>query len=690
MMDRHLATELGNVQATLDDVDGEALTSWWRDSAISTSPWWCSPGMPPTASRASSSTSWRCFGRRVTRLGGNEVAVRRDVSLLSESTTVVVIDVRRYDHWVLDTVAAARDTGDVDRGADRQLSLAARRQRRPHVRAVGRIGRAVRQPRRHARALEPVVTEVAGRLRSSASSRLDRVEDAWRRGVPARSPNRERPAVDSLDLVTANETRRRRTFAIISHPDAGKTTLTEKFLLYAGAVGEAGAVKARPGRRSTTSDWMEMEQKRGISISSTALQFPFRDHVLNLLDTPGHRDFSEDTYRVLAAVDAVVMVLDSAKGIEPQTLKLFEVCRSRGLPVLTFLNKFDRPGRDPLELLDEIEKQIDLRPTPATWPVGLPGEFHGVIDRRTGRFIRFTRTTRGSAIAPEEDDRRRAGSGGGGERVVAARSTSAACSMRSAPTSTRCRSWRGSRRRCSSARRSPTSVCATSSRRSSTSRRPPSPRLDIDGVPRPIDSPCSAFVFKVQANMDRSHRDRIAFVRICSGRFERGMVLTSARTGKPFATKYASTVFGAERSTVDVAFPGDVVGLVNATGLNIGDSLYDGDPVEFPPIPRFSPEVFASARPLDSGRFKQFRRGLAQLDEEGVVQVLRDPDMGDSAPVLAAVGQLQFEVFANRLDVEFGAPIEVLSAPYEAIRLTDATIGRSAPPDRRDPDPGAR
>ena len=218
----------------------------------------------------------------------------------------------------------------------------------------------------------------------------------------------------------------------------------------------------------------------------------------------------------------------------------------------------------------------------------------------------------------------------------------------------------------------------------------PSPRLDIDGVPRPIDSPCSAFVFKVQANMDRSHRDRIAFVRICSGRFERGMVLTSARTGKPFATKYASTVFGAERSTVDVAFPGDVVGLVNATGLNIGDSLYDGDPVEFPPIPRFSPEVFASARPLDSGRFKQFRRGLAQLDEEGVVQVLRDPDMGDSAPVLAAVGQLQFEVFANRLDVEFGAPIEVLSSPYEAIRLTDADVGRSAAPDRRDPGPRAR
>jgi peptide chain release factor 3 len=199
----------------------------------------------------------------------------------------------------------------------------------------------------------------------------------------------------------------------------------------------------------------------------------------------------------------------------------------------------------------------------------------------------------------------------------------------------------------------------------------PSPRLDAKDDTRPLDADCSAFVFKVQANMDRSHRDRIAFVRICSGRFERGMVLTNARTEKPFATKYASTVFGAERTTVDEAYPGDVVGLVNATGLNIGDSLYQETPVTFPPIPRFSPEVFASARPLDTGKSKQFRKGLAQLDEEGVVQVLRDPDMGDSAPILAAVGQLQFDVFADRLDVEFNAPIEILSSPYESIRLTD-------------------
>jgi peptide chain release factor 3 len=417
---------------------------------------------------------------------------------------------------------------------------------------------------------------------------------------------------------------------------------------------------------------MELEQKRGISITSTALQFPYREHVLNLLDTPGHRDFSEDTYRVLAAVDAVVMVLDSAKGIEPQTLKLFEVCRSRDLPVVTFLNKYDRPGRESLELLDEIEDQIGLRPTPATWPVGLSGDFRGVIDRRTGRFTRYTRTARGGAIAPEEDvDPERAAVEEGSawshahdecgllDAIGADVDLPSFLAGQSTPV------FVGSALTNFGVRHVLDAIVDLAPA--------PGARRDAAGDERPVDAPCSAFVFKVQANMDRSHRDRIAFVRICSGRFDRGMVLTNERTGKPFATKYASTVFGAERSTVEEAFPGDVVGLVNATGLNIGDSLYDGEgpAVRFPPIPRFSPEVFASARPLDSGRFKQFRRGLAQLDEEGVVQVLRDPDMGDSAPVLAAVGQLQFDVFADRLDVEFGAPIEILGAPYEAIRLTD-------------------
>ena len=466
------------------------------------------------------------------------------------------------------------------------------------------------------------------------------------------------------------EAARRRTFAIISHPDAGKTTLTEKFLLYAGAVGEAGSVHARAGRRSATSDWMELEQTRGISVTSTVLQFPYRDHVINLLDTPGHRDFSEDTYRVLAAVDAVVMVLDSAKGIEPQTLKLFEVCRARQLPVITFLNKFDRPGLDMLELLDQIEAQIDLRPTPVTWPVGHYGEFRGVIDRRSGIFTRFTRTTRGAAMAPEEDvppEQAEAEEGtawaqaldGTGLMDAVGADVDLASFLAGSSTPV----FVGSALTNFGVRHLLDAVVDLAPA--------PSPRPTVDGGERPLDAACSAFVFKVQANMDRNHRDRIAFVRICSGRFERGMTLTDQRTGRPFATKYASTVFGSERSTVDEAFPGDVVGLVNATELNLGDTLYDGEPVHFPGIPRFAPEVFVTARPKDTGRFKQFRKGLSQLDEEGVVQVLRDPDIGDTAPILAAVGQLQFEVFAHRLEAEFGAPTELISSPYQAIRVTD-------------------
>jgi peptide chain release factor 3 len=468
------------------------------------------------------------------------------------------------------------------------------------------------------------------------------------------------------DLVSAE----RRTFAIISHPDAGKTTLTEKFLLYAGALHEAGSVRARDGHRSATSDWMALEQKRGISITSTVLQFTYRDIVCNLLDTPGHRDFSEDTYRVLAAVDAVVMVLDAAKGIEPQTLKLFEVCRLRRLPVVTFINKFDRPGRDVLELLDEIEQLIGLRPTPVTWPVGIAGDFRGVIDRRSNEFIRFTRTVRGQRMAPEETvapeqaalDEGTAwthavegvglmdavGSDFDAKSFLAGESTP--LFVGSALTNFGVRHLLDAMIDFAPA---------------------PSPRADITGEERSLSDPFSAFVFKVQANMDPSHRDRIAFARVCSGRFERGMDATCVRTDKPVTTKHAATVFGAVRDTLDEAFPGDVIGLVNASGLRLGDTLYAQQPVVFPGIPRFVPEVFATARPIDVGRFKQFRRGLSQLDEEGVVQVLRDPDLGDTAPMLAAVGPLQFEVFAYRLANEFGAPIDLSFAPYQAIRLTD-------------------
>lgn len=474
----------------------------------------------------------------------------------------------------------------------------------------------------------------------------------------------------SGSATVTHEAQRRRTFAIISHPDAGKTSLTEKFLLYAGAVQEAGAVRARQGQRAATSDWMEMEKQRGISISSTVLQFPYRDLVFNLLDTPGHKDFSEDTYRVLAAVDAVVMVLDTAKGIESQTLKLFQVCRARRLPVITFLNKFDRPGRDPLELLDEIEEQIGLRATPATWPVGIPGDFRGTIDRRTGQFTKFTRTARGAAAAPEEIiDAERARLEEGDAWTAAVDS----CSLLDAiganvdvPSFLAGHStplFVGSALTNFGVRALLDAVADLAP--------PPQPRKDVGGLERALDSKFSAFVFKIQANMDPNHRDRLAFARVCSGQFERGMDTTCTRSDRQVGTKYATTAFGSDRQTIDEAFPGDIIGLINAGDLRIGDTLYVGKKIEYPGVPRFAPEVFATARPLDRGKIKQFRRGLEQLDEEGVVQVLRDLDFGDTEPVLAAVGVLQFDVFAHRLNSEFGAPAEIVSSPYQAMRITD-------------------
>ena len=465
------------------------------------------------------------------------------------------------------------------------------------------------------------------------------------------------------------EAARRRTFAIISHPDAGKTTLTEKLLLYGGALGrEAGAVKAKGDRRSATSDWMELEQQRGISITSTVLQFPYRDCVVNLLDTPGHRDFSEDTYRVLTACDAAVMVLDAAKGIEAQTLKLFEVCRSRGLPILTFVNKWDRPGLSPLEVIDDIEAKLGLMCTPVTWPVGISGDFRGVVDRRSGDFIRFTRTAHGSTEAPEElvDPDRAAAEEGDAwseatdELELLSGATHDLEMFREGESTPM---FFGSALTNFGVRLLLDAVIDEVPS--------PGPRADADGVPRPLDAPFSGFVFKVQANTDRAHRDRSAFLRVCSGRFERGMVVTHDRTGKPFTTKYAHSVFGQDRETLEDAFPGDIVGFVNANEVRVGDTLWAESPVTFPAIPSFSPEHFAVARTTDVSRSKQFRSGISQLDEEGVVQVLRDPDFGDQAPLLAAVGALQFEVAKHRLESEFGAPVELTMTGYRLARRTD-------------------
>jgi peptide chain release factor 3 len=473
------------------------------------------------------------------------------------------------------------------------------------------------------------------------------------------------------DSGVLGEAQRRRTFAVISHPDAGKSTLTEALALHAKAINQAGAVHGKAGRRGVTSDWMAMEKDRGISITSAALKFDYAGHVLNLLDTPGHADFSEDTYRVLEAVDCAIMLLDSAKGLEPQTLKLFDVCRSRHVPVVTFVNKWDRPGREPLELLDEIEQRIGLRPTPVNWPVGIAGDFRGLIERASGVYTAYTRMPGGAERALEEVfdtaaaiDREGVAYETAVEEIELLSEIGAEVDMPSFLAGESSPVLFGAALPNFGVRRLLDAMCLLAPA--------PSPRSPVSGDPRPVEAPFSGLVFKVQANMNPAHRDRVAFVRVCSGRFERGMVLTHTATGRPFATKYVQEMFGADRETIDEAFPGDVIGLVNATALRPGDTLYAEVPVEFPPIPSFAPEHFAVVRCKDAGKFKQFRRGIDQLDTEGVVQVLSSDLRGDQAPVLAAVGPLQFDVVLHRLEHEFGAKSELSHLDFELARLTDA------------------
>ena len=475
----------------------------------------------------------------------------------------------------------------------------------------------------------------------------------------------------ALAEAVLKEAGRRRTFAVISHPDAGKSTLTEALALHAAAINTAGAVHGKAGRRGVTSDWMAMEKDRGISITSAVLRFDYDGHVLNLLDTPGHADFSEDTYRVLEAVDCAIMLLDSAKGLEPQTLKLFDVCRSRHVPVVTFVNKWDRPGREPLELLDEIEQRIGLRPTPLNWPVGIAGDFRGLIDRATGEYTAYTRQPGGAQKAIEEhfkepdEAREREGVpyAAAEEELELLTEIGAEIDMPSFLAGESSPVLFGAALPNFGVRRLLDAMCELAPA--------PEPRASVEGDPRAVDAPFSGLVFKVQANMDPAHRDRVAFVRVCSGRFERGMVLTHAATGRPFATKYAQAMFGQERETVETAFPGDVIGLVNATALRPGDTLYADVPVSYPPIPSFAPEHFGVVRCRDASKYKQFRRGIDQLDTEGVVQVLSSDLRGDQAPVLAAVGPLQFDVVLHRLGHEFGAKSELTHLDYELARQTD-------------------
>lgn len=485
--------------------------------------------------------------------------------------------------------------------------------------------------------------------------------------APPPGPQTSAPAPAAQVIRT--EAARRRTFAVISHPDAGKSTLTEAMALHAEAIGEAGHVNGKAGRRGVVSDWQAMEQDRGISISSASLQLHRDGVVLNLLDTPGHADFSEDTYRVLAAVDCAVMLVDAAKGMERQTRKLFDVCRHRGLPVITVVNKWDRPGKEALGLLDEIEGATGMRLTPVTWPVGVAGDFRGVIDRRSGDYVQFTRTAGGASRAPQtriSPDRAEAVAGEAWTTAVEETALLDAVEAHH------------SQADFLAGRTSPV-VFAAAVLNFGVAQLldvltglapPPGPRPVLGGGDRDLAEAFSGQVFKVQSGMDPAHRDRLAFVRVCSGRFERGMSTTNARTGRPYSLRYAQQVFGSARHSVDEAWPGDVVGLVNASALQVGDTLYAGERVTFPPIPTFAPEHFAVARATDLGRAKQFQRGIAELASEGVVQVLRSDLRGEQAPVLAAVGPMQYEVAAHRMEHDFRAPITLEHLPYDVIRTT--------------------
>ncbi len=485
------------------------------------------------------------------------------------------------------------------------------------------------------------------------------------------------PTIATGDLE--KEIARRRTFAIISHPDAGKTTLTEKLLLYGGAIHLAGAVRAKANQRHTTSDWMEIEKQRGISISSSVLQFEYLGMQLNLLDTPGHKDFSEDTYRTLTAADAAVMLIDGAKGVEPQTRKLFEVCRMRGLPIFTFINKMDRPSRDPLDLLDELEKVLGIRSCPMTWPLGAGDRFRGVFDRTSHEVLSFQREGEANVkgrLAPRKmtgiddpsfaqtmvgeggdidegrklhDDFRAelelleyAGDAFDLERVLAGQLTPV---------------FFGSAMNNFGVER-------FLERFIEIAPAPPA-RQTGEGPVEPSDPKFSGFIFKIQANMDPSHRDRVAFMRVCSGLFERNMTVFHSRLKSQVKLSKPLHFFAQERVMIDTAWPGDIVGLLDTSGdLRIGDTLSEKKGLQYQGVPRFSPEHFAGVQILDPMKRKQLKKGLDQLSEEGVVQVYRQRGYIDKDPILGAVGALQFEVLQHRLKAEYNVDVRIEKLPY--------------------------
>ncbi|MGB4674160.1 MAG: peptide chain release factor 3 [Azovibrio sp.] len=465
----------------------------------------------------------------------------------------------------------------------------------------------------------------------------------------------------------AQEVARRRTFAIISHPDAGKTTLTEKLLLFAGAIQIAGSVKARKASRHATSDWMEIEKQRGISVASSVMQMEYRDCVINLLDTPGHQDFSEDTYRVLTAVDAALMVIDAANGVEAQTLRLIEVCRARNTPILTFINKLDREVREPLDLLDEIEATLGMPCAPLAWPIGQGKRFHGIYNLRNDSMRVFRpgeeRRSDEDEILDGADQAALAGRFG----AEYARASQEMELVREAMPAFDREAFLAGRQ---------TPVFFGSAINNFGVQEvldalvdlapAPGPRQALSRTVKPEEEKFSGVVFKIQANMDPAHRDRIAFVRVCSGKFEPGMRLKVRRTNKEMRPTNVVTFLSQRRDRVDEAFAGDVIGITTHGGLQLGDTLSEGELLQYTGLPFFAPELFRTVELADPMKSKQLNKGLQELGEEGAIQVFK-PMMG-SLMLLGAIGPLQFEVVAHRLKTEYGVEVRLGTANYAGAR----------------------
>ncbi|MGY4831420.1 peptide chain release factor 3 [Sphaerotilaceae bacterium SBD11-9] len=463
------------------------------------------------------------------------------------------------------------------------------------------------------------------------------------------------------------QVRRRRTFAIISHPDAGKTTLTEKLLLFSGAIQIAGSVKARKASRHATSDWMEIEKQRGISVASSVMQMEYRDCVINLLDTPGHQDFSEDTYRVLTAVDAALMVIDAANGVEPQTRRLLQVCRARNTPILTFVNKMDREVQEPLTLMDEIERELGMGVVPFTWPVGMGKQFHGVMDLREKQMRVFSpgedRNHNDDEILAGLDNPAYAERFGmqfeqaQGE-IELVQEAAPQFDKEAFLAGHQTPMFFGSAVNNFGVREVLDALVDLAPA--------PSERAAMQRVVQPDEKKFTGVVFKIQANMDPAHRDRIAFVRVASGRFERGMTLKVVRSGKTLRPNTVVTFMSQKRELLDEAFAGDIIGIPNHGVLQLGDTITEGEALQFTGLPFFAPEMFRSVEVADPLKTKQLRAGLTQLGEEGAIQVFRP--VAGSVLLLGAVGQLQLEVVAHRLEHEYGVKARIMPARYNVAR----------------------